>query len=314
MTVLRAGPALLLAALLLGGCGSGGAGPTARTGPVSVATTPGARTAAFTPLTPARTPTALTRRLVAAERVIHRRDAPAPLLQGAAFEAQLRYRQLARTPGWIPRVVAALPRRYRAEARLQVDARHSLRSVLTTVSDQVPAWRIRRPAPLARLVAAYRQGQRRYGVPWQVLAAVNLVETTFGKVDGLSTAGAQGPMQFMPATWASYGTGDVRDPHAAILGAARYLAASGGAEGTAGVRQALLAYNDAVGYVDGIEDYRRIITEDPAWLGAFYRWQVVYVSTAGDLWLPEGYLRRSPEPASSYAARYPRRHLVTTTR
>ena len=63
----------------------------------------------------------------------------------------------------------------------------------------------------------------------QVLAAVNLVETNFNRNRAVSTAGAQGPMQFLPSTWRAYGMGgDIRDPHDAILGAANYLRASGG--------------------------------------------------------------------------------------
>ena len=61
-----------------------------------------------------------------------------------------------------------------------------------------------------------------------MLAAVNFVESGFGKLRNDSVAGAQGPMQFMPATWRAYGLGgDVHDPHDAILGAANYLHANG---------------------------------------------------------------------------------------
>ena len=88
--------------------------------------------------------------------------------------------------------------------------------------------RIGTPAPAARLLAWYRAAQRRFGVRWELLAAVNYTESGFGKVRSASGAGAQGPMQFMPATWTAYGLGgDVHDPHDAILGAANLLAATG---------------------------------------------------------------------------------------
>ena len=58
-----------------------------------------------------------------------------------------------------------------------------------------------RARPAADLLGYYREAQRRFGVPWNVLASVNFVETKFGKLRSASAAGAQGPMQFMPATW-----------------------------------------------------------------------------------------------------------------
>ena len=91
--------------------------------------------------------------------------------------------------------------------------------------------------PADRLLGYYREAQRRFGVHWQVLAAVNFVESAFGKLRSASTAGAQGPMQFLPATWRAYGLGgDVHDPHDSILGAANYLRASGA---SANLRRAL---------------------------------------------------------------------------
>ena len=65
------------------------------------------------------------------------------------------------------------------------------------------------------------QGVLHRGASADVLAAVNFVETKFGKLRSSSAAGAQGPMQFIPATWRRYGLGgNVRDAHDAILGAA----------------------------------------------------------------------------------------------
>ena len=84
------------------------------------------------------------------------------------------------------------------------------------------------PEPADVLRGHYREARARSGVSATLLAAVNLIESDFGRVRNDSVAGAQGPMQFMPATWRSYGRGgDVQDPHDAILGAARFLAAAG---------------------------------------------------------------------------------------
>jgi membrane-bound lytic murein transglycosylase B len=108
---------------------------------------------------------------------------------------------------------------------------------------------------------------------WSLLAAVGQVESGHGRNNGPSSAGAVGPMQFMPATFAIYGVdgnGDgVRDPwefHDAIFAAARYLCASGARGGSdQGIRTAIFAYNHAQWYVDlvlGAE--RSILAKDQA--------------------------------------------------
>ena len=95
-----------------------------------------------------------------------------------------------------------------------------------------------------------------YGVPWQVLAAINKIESNFGRNMGPSSAGAVGWMQFMPDTWQRWGVdadgNGVADPWNAadaIYAAARYLAASGGATD---VRGAVFSYNHATWYVDEV--------------------------------------------------------------
>jgi soluble lytic murein transglycosylase-like protein len=113
------------------------------------------------------------------------------------------------------------------------------------------------PAPrageLASLVPVYQAAGRRWGVDWRVLAAINLVETDLGRNAGVSSAGAVGWMQFMPATWRAYGTdasgdgvADPHDPTDAIHSAARYLDAAGFRRDPAG---AIWAYNHADWYV-----------------------------------------------------------------
>ncbi len=92
-----------------------------------------------------------------------------------------------------------------------------------------------------------------YGIPWQVLAAINKIESDFGRNMGPSSAGAVGWMQFMPDTWLRWGMdadGDgIADPWTptdAIYSAARYLAAAGGADD---IDRAVFAYNHADWYV-----------------------------------------------------------------
>jgi hypothetical protein len=264
---------------------------------------------------PARSPGDLAVRLTASERLVRADDTEPGLLQAAAFETQILYRQLARTPGWQDRVLDQMLR-FRPVAELHLEARRALRSVLTTLSDEVPAWEIVEPAPTGELLHFYREGERVHGVAWELLAAINFVETGFGKIHGLSTAGAQGPMQFVPSTWAAYGEGDIDDPHDAILGAANYLTANGGDTGTttgAGVENALYHYNNHPGYVAGILAYASILEQDPRALRGLVRWQIVYLSTIGDLWLPIGYRETSPVPVRRYVAQHPERHLGTAT-
>jgi cell wall-associated NlpC family hydrolase len=96
-------------------------------------------------------------------------------------------------------------------------------------------------------LADFKAAGTRYGIPWTVLAAIGQVESGFGANDGPSSAGALGPMQFEPSTWATYGDGgNIMNPDDAIPAAARLLVANG-APGN--LQQALLAYNDAGWYV-----------------------------------------------------------------
>jgi membrane-bound lytic murein transglycosylase B len=258
----------------------------------------------------AEAPTDLAERLLHAETVT-RRGEPADEVRQAAFGAQVLYRQLARTESWQAPVLAQLPRWLRPSVRAHVAARRDFRSMHSDLSRTLPAWRIVAPAPLPALLRFYREGQRRFGVPWQVLAAVNLVETGMGRIRGTSVAGARGPMQFMPATWAAYGRGDIDDPHDAILAAARYLAAHGGGRGR--LARALYAYNHHPAYVRGVQAYAAVLRADPRALTGLYHWQVVYLSTIGDLWLPQGYAERRSVPARAYARAHPERILGTRT-
>jgi murein DD-endopeptidase MepM/ murein hydrolase activator NlpD len=107
-----------------------------------------------------------------------------------------------------------------------------------------------------QLLPIWQGAGQAYGIPWSVLAAINKVESDFGRNMGPSSAGAIGWMQFMPDTWASWGTdangdgvADPWDPTDAIYSAARYLAASGGQSDIAG---AVFAYNHAQWYVDEV--------------------------------------------------------------
>jgi soluble lytic murein transglycosylase-like protein len=197
--------------------------------------------------------------------------------------ARTRDPRFARDRQVLIRSLGRQPRLLTVVVRLAPGERDDLlaRRDLQRLSDASPPLRARirvaRPAPLARLTSWYREGEERFGVRWQLLAAVNFVESAFGKVRNTSTAGAQGPMQFLPATWRAYGLGgDVHDPHDAILGAASYLRANGGAHDE---RDALYHYNPSPLYVDAVLKLAHRITHVPSALVEYYDWDV-YVRTA----------------------------------
>ncbi|HZD88416.1 MAG TPA: lytic transglycosylase domain-containing protein, partial [Gaiellaceae bacterium] len=104
-----------------------------------------------------------------------------------------------------------------------------------------------------QLLSLWQSAGAAYGIPWQVLAAINQVESNFGRNMGPSSAGAVGWMQFMPSTWVEWGVdangdgvADPWNPYDAVYAAARYLAASGGATDIA---RAVFSYNHADWYV-----------------------------------------------------------------
>jgi membrane-bound lytic murein transglycosylase B len=127
----------------------------------------------------------------------------------------------------------------------------------------------------------YLEAQRRFGVDPSLLAAINMVESAFGRVRSPSGAGAQGPMQFLPDTWRRYGLGgDVHDPHDAILGAANYLHANGAPRRT---WNALWHYNPSRLYVDAVLRTARRMRSDRRAFYAFYSWQVFVRTPRGDV-------------------------------
>ena len=165
--------------------------------------------------------------------------------------------------------IRLLPSHLAQEIRELTAALHDLRRL----SAGWPAHRVRTgpPEPLGRLLGYYRSAQRRFRVRWQILAAVNLVESAFGRLRSPSVAGARGPMQFTPATWHAYGLGgDIGDPHDAILGAANLLHHSGAPGDDP---RALYAYNPSPLYVDAVRRYARVIAQDRDAVYFLYAWR-----------------------------------------
>jgi membrane-bound lytic murein transglycosylase B len=157
---------------------------------------------------------------------------------------------------------------------------------LNTPRKSLPPWRIIQPPAPDTLLSYFKAAQARFGVPWRYLAAIELIETQFGRVDGLSTAGAEGPMQFMPATWAAYGSGNVHDPRDAIFGAARYLVANGA---PANIPAAIYHYNPSGYYVRAVEAYATRMWSDPRSFYGYYYWRVIFADRSGRFILPLGF-------------------------
>jgi hypothetical protein len=117
------------------------------------------------------------------------------------------------------------------------------------------------------LLPIYQAAAVQYGVPWQILAAINEIETDYGSDQSVSTAGAVGWMQFMPATWLQYGVdalnagnADPYNPVDAIFAAARYLRAAGA---ESNLRGAILAYNHSEEYADSVLLRAKLIATYP---------------------------------------------------
>jgi membrane-bound lytic murein transglycosylase B len=185
-----------------------------------------------------------------------------------------------------PVLAAITDKQRRAVVAAEVDAALQLRR-LTKPQPKLPAWLIKAPASAADLRAAYDAAQKETGVEWHYLAAVNFVETKFGRIRGTSIAGAQGPMQFLPSTWKQYGKGgDINSDKDSIAAAARFLKAQGAPKN---MRKALFRYNNSKLYVDAVVTYATNMAADPAMLDDYHGWNVFYRWTEGDVVLQQGY-------------------------
>jgi len=132
----------------------------------------------------------------------------------------------------------------------------------------VPNFIIRKFRVPVFLLPIYQAAGIQYGVRWEILAAINEIETDYGRNLNVSTAGAVGWMQFLPSTWRRYGVDGNKDkrqdpynPVDAVFAAARYLKAAGYERD---VRRAIFAYNHADWYVDSVMLRARLIAGVPA--------------------------------------------------
>lgn len=308
----RRSASLIAVALTLGGCSHAAVPPATKGAAVTAPSAAATQLASTVPAAPnipagaqprlAPDPAQVADDLVADEQALRDGSAPESTLVAAARRQQAAYRAIEKHPDWDavvrPRIPASLAEVYDRN----VDARRQL-GAMTQAKSTLPPWRIDPPTPAADLLGYYHEAEAQSGVGWNYLAAINLIETHFGSVVGLSSAGAQGPMQFLPSTFAAYGEGgDIAAPRDSILAAGRYLAANGFATDH---DHAIYRYNHSNQYVRAVNQYAALIGADPAAFTGYYRWDVYFLTTAGDVLLPIGYAASSPIPAEEYLAGHP---------
>jgi soluble lytic murein transglycosylase-like protein len=201
-------------------------------------------------------------------------DRAAYAFRDAARQEELRVYELAGYASVEGAVMPLLPPAYRGPISNTIAALHSLyilagidQYYLVNVHFVHPYSDAR---PVSALRSYYLEAQNRYGVDASYLASINFIESNFGRINGPSSAGAQGPMQFLPSTWTEYGQGgNINDPHDSILAAARYLAHNGAPYN---MRNAIWHYNLDYDYVDAVESFARAYRTDPGWLDRMYYW------------------------------------------
>ena len=273
-----------------------GAAPTTTADPEVLDPIPSTTTTTVPPGPPAvsKDPATLAAQLTEVETKIRSGD---PVDERTGHTHQLIYRTLVNTPGLKDQVAPLLSAEMRAAMEANYEAGAGLRRMIKPREALPDQWRIVAPAPAEELVRYYKEAEAATGVPWYYMASINLVETRMGRIRGVSSAGAQGPMQFMPATWEQYGNGgDIQSPRDSIHAAARLLK-NNGAPGN--MQNALFNYNRDTRYVTAIMNHAHQMRDNERMYFGYYHWQVYYVTTGGDRWLPVGYPEVPSPPPSA---------------
>jgi hypothetical protein len=208
-------------------------------------------------------------------------------------------------------VTAEAPDDLRPAIGGNLEARRALGGLVTStaLATELPPWRIRAPLGVDELLGHYARAEAATGVGWQWLAAIHLVETRMGRIEGTSTAGAIGPMQFLPSTWAECCEGDPLVDADAILGAATYLSHSGAPADMAG---AVFRYNRSERYVRAITAYAQVLAADPTAYRGYWSWEVYFRTDRGLIRLLPGYAHDHPVAIEHYLAVHPHASVPET--
>ncbi len=247
---------------------------------------------------------ALAAELTEAERAIRDPAVDTPIARAWGRRTQRLYSVLTANPSWADVVLAAVAEDIRPDVELNWIARQNLSALVTSTSlaTELPVWRINEPLPTGELLGYYHEAETSTGVPWTVLASINLIETRMGRIEGLSTAGAVGPMQFLPSTWEACCDGDPAVDKDAILGAAVYLKQSGALNDLDG---AIFAYNHSDRYVRAVRAYADILARNELAYRGFHGFEVYFLSSAGLFHLAPGYEEPAPVDAETWLAAHP---------
>ena len=243
---------------------------------------------------------------VEAERTVVNTNATRDQRRAAGIRQQLIYRALARQEAWEADFFANLSPDVEPFARNNLAAAKApldpTLSKPVPAKDTLPAWRIREPLPVEELRSYYDEASALTGIEWTYIAAINLVETRFGRIVGLSTSDAMGPMQFLPTTWNGFCEGDPWNDHDAIVCGARYLQKRGG---PADMHRAIQGYNPNDMYERMVTSYAANLRANPETLAGYHAWQIFFGTTAGVVRIPVGYNTAEPISAEQYLAANP---------
>ena len=160
----------------------------------------------------------------------------------------------------------------------------------------------RRSVAAEELLADYRDAEATTGIAWYWLAAIHLQETRMGRIIGTSSAGAVGPMQFLPSTWAAV-LRRRSDKYSRRNNRRGDVPRQSG--GPADMQAALHEYNPSDSYVATVTAFAENMRDNPQLFAAYREWQVFYRHVGGHGPPPVGYSEAQPIHAAAYLAEHP---------